>query len=31
MGLYHLNLLLILAGILGVLLSLDLFLFYFFW
>lgn len=30
-GFYHFNLLLILAGILGVLLSLDLFLFYFSW
>jgi NADH-quinone oxidoreductase subunit M len=30
-GFYHFNLLLILAGILGVLLSLDLFLFYFAW
>jgi NADH-quinone oxidoreductase subunit M len=30
-GFFHLNLLLILAGILGVFLSLDLFLFYFFW
>ncbi len=30
-GFFHFNLLLILAGILGVFLSLDLFLFYFFW
>ena len=30
-GFFHLNLLLILAGILGVFLALDLFLFYFFW
>jgi NADH-quinone oxidoreductase subunit M len=30
-GFFHLNLLFILAGILGVFLSLDLFLFYFFW
>ena len=30
-GFYHFNLLLILAGIVGVFLSLDLFLFYFFW
>ena len=30
-GFYHFNLLLILAGIIGVFLSLDLFLFYFFW
>jgi NADH-quinone oxidoreductase subunit M len=30
-GFYHLNLMAILAGILGVFLSLDLFLFYFFW
>ena len=30
-GFFHLNLMVILAGILGVFLSLDLFLFYFFW
>jgi NADH-quinone oxidoreductase subunit M len=30
-GLYHLNLMWVLAGVLGVFLSLDLFLFYFFW
>ena len=30
-GFFHFNLLLILAGIIGVFLSLDLFLFYFFW
>ena len=30
-GFFHLNLLLVLAGIIGVFLALDLFLFYFFW